>query len=230
MKRLLSIIMIFCLLCVTNNIVFANENTEVNISGVSMTLVQFKNAFGVAPDKRTSTYSLTKKTDNLGIRIRNVFIKNEDISLIMELTKNETVVKLPLSGKLRASYKTENGINSIIVDVAGFINGYEILLFEIFNDDCYNNLLTNKELEGKSHIKIYLKDSENIYLFEANLPNAFLNLKANDYEKAEKHNDVLWASSLVEHEVKEVPTSDAIMEDLVLIFKKIGLWILGAHG
>lgn len=214
MKRILSIIMAFCLICATNNFVFAKENTEVSISGVSMTPVQFKNAFGVKPDRQTLSYSLTRKAGNLDIRIMNVVIKDEDISFIMELTKNETVVKLPLSGKLRASYKTENGINSIVIDVDSIINGYEILLFEIFNDDCYNNLLVNKELEEKPHIKVYLKDSENIYLFESALPNTFLNLKANDYEKAEKYNDALWASSLVEHEVQEVPTNDAIMESL----------------
>ena len=110
----------------------------------------------------------------------------------------------------------DRGINSVIVEVNDDINGYEILLFEIFNDNDNNNLLLNQELEGKPHIKVYLKNGNDIYLFESAMPEAFANLNASDYGEAKKFNDALWAAPLVDHEVEEIPTDDAVLEELGL--------------
>ena len=126
-------------------------------------------------------------------------------------------INLPIEGHLRSSYKQDRGINSIIIEIPKSINGYKILLFEICNDNVESNMLIEENLSKQKHIKIYFQDSDSqIYLFEEEMPYIFNNLKAEDYSKANKIYDALWASELVNHEIKNLETNEEILSELGL--------------
>lgn len=192
-----------------SNVMAAKTSDEIVVTGVAMSKESFKTNFGVSPDHRPYSRSAFEASD---MNITDIVINGEDVGLNMELIGNDGTIILPLNGKLKAGYKTQNDINSAIIEVTGTTNGYEILLFEIFNDTEENNLLVNGDLEGMSHIKVYIKDEEDkIYLFEAPMPDAFKNIVAENYSKASKEKDALWASSLVDHVTRDLETDSEFL-------------------
>lgn len=176
----------------------------VSLSGVSISATDFAKVFSGDPAERTVQLSDCSTPCKLGVK--DVSIAEEEISLEITVQKGGQSHSLPITGKLSSSFKLEDGINSIIVEVNAEVKSYEVLLFEIFNDTEEDILLLesgNGEdgLQGVPHIKIYLQDDQDqVYLFEGALPECFSDLNASDYPKANSRKDsLLWAMDLVTH-------------------------------
>ncbi len=226
MKRLISTMLSVCLACSmgTSALAANNDSAEVYVSGISMTAEEFKNVFGVAPEKQVSFQSVTDKNSGTEMSLNNIMVNGDLVNLNLQLLKNGEVIDIPITGKLGAGYKNEHNINSVIVQVDNSDSAYDVLLFEIFNDDEENNLLVDNTLEGQPHLKVYIQDEyDNIYLFESDVPESLSNLNANDYPKADKYSDILWATDLVEHDIQIVPTDTEILESLGMLPQTKGL-------
>lgn len=233
MKRLLlSILLAFGLMFTMSNGVSAettnNLKTEIQTNGISMSASEFSNMFSGEPSSRMSaTYA--KSISDTNISISNIVISGEDVSFIAALSIDNKTINLPVNGRLSSSYKAQHGINSTIIDIPDSIEGYNFLLFEIYNDTKENNLLVStqsdeKDLSTSPHLKIYLQDKDNtLYLFETAMPSAFSTLNASNYQKANKYRDSLWASRLVKHETLELSTDSTILAELGLDVKPLGL-------
>lgn len=151
MKRLISIMLSVCLACSmgTSALAANNDSAEVYVSGISMTAEEFKNVFGVAPEKQVSFQSVTDKNSGTEMSLNNIMVNGDLVNLNLQLLKNGEVIDIPITGKLGAGYKNEHNINSVIVQVDNSDSAYDVLLFEIFNDDEENNLLVDNTLEGQ---------------------------------------------------------------------------------
>lgn len=158
---------------------------ESTADGIIVSVGDFKENFGIAPSKQKRNI---KNLEKVECEIRNIQIDKELLGLEVELKNvDDENEYISMFGNLRASYKAQNGINSTIVEVFENTNGYEVLLFEIFNDTTDNNLLVNKTLGGQEHVKIYLKENNgNIYLLELKMIDDLAGISAEDYPEASK--------------------------------------------
>ena len=185
-----------------------------------MSASEFTNTFSGDPNTRVSTCSISS-VDNPEIALSNITIGATTVSLNAILnTSGETTV-LPISGTLAAGYKTNQDINSIIIEVADQIKGYTVLLFEIYNDTAEDmDLLTTspmvQTLGNTPHIRLYLQGpDDDVFLFEFEMPVCFAALNSSDYPAADAYKDVYWAWDLVVHETASIPT-DAQMSNMLI--------------
>ncbi len=190
------------------------RETEITTTGITISTLEFQQYFSDLPSKRPSMKSMQKQ--NTEIVISDIIIIKDKINFNMLLTGDEISIKVPVEGKLTSGYKTQNGMNSIIIEVAEPILGYEFLLFEVYNDvNGRNMLVVDESVAKKPHIKIYLKDQNDcMYLFEQAMPSIFAGLNANSYQEANKYKDALWAINFVKHNVKKVPVDNSILQQL----------------
>ena len=230
-KKLLSLLLSVVLMGSVGVNAFAAEDEasvsyedEIEISGVHMSADDFKVNFSGDPSERKSTSVRTKSSSSnmaSDINIADIEISGQDIELTAELYLNGTSVILPIEGQLCAGFKAKHGVNSTIIVVPEPVNGYEILLFELYNDTEEGNLLlssmTNENVSSCSHMKLYMQDEDGtVYLFETDMPDCFRELEADDYPAAPKEKDALWALKLADVEIKELETNDEILNELGL--------------
>ncbi len=232
MKRLISLLITLSLIITMSSTVFAEnydtKKTDFLTNGVSMSAADFRDTYSGAPSSRMAV-STAKSVTDTSISLSDIIINNEEISFNAALTINNNTTNLPVKGRLSSSYKFQRGINSIIIDIPDSVNGYNFLLFEIYNDSKQDNLLVTNQKDKESlstspHLKIYIQDKDrNLYLFETKMPDVFSSLDASKYQKANKLHDALWASNLVTHETQELSTDSSIMQNLGLGIKPMGL-------
>lgn len=231
MKRLLSILFILSLIVTMNNKTFAKvySSDTIQADGIVMSTTDFKNTFSGEPSSRIPI-SKARSVSNASISLSNIVINNDTIDFTAVLTVNNTTTTLPVKGKLSSGHKVQQGINSIIIDVSNTVNGYNFLLFEICNDSDKNDLLVANQKNTTTfstndpYIKIYMQDqNNNIYLFETKMPDVFSNLNANQFPKADKFKDSLWAVHLAKGETKELVTDNTILQNFGLNTQTKGL-------
>lgn len=227
MKAIIGVIISLCILITTGTSAFAvngSEGVEIQTSGVTMSAEDFKNVFSGNPNDRIDIAN-ARSIAISSISIKNISIQDDEIKCIVNLIVGNKEEKIPVEGKLRSSYKSDKGKNSIIIEVDSMINGYNFLLFELYNDYGDNNLLVSTEKTlGNPHVKVYMQDEfENIYLFETTMPEEFSTLDATKYPRANKEKDAFWAINLVEGEEKELLTNNDILEELGVDIKAKGL-------
>ena len=231
MKRLLSILFILGLIITMNSKTFAEvySSDTIQADGIVMSTTDFKNTFSGEPSSRIPI-SKARSVSNASISLSNIVINNDTIDFTAVLTVNNTTTTLPVKGKLSSGHKVQQGINSIIIDVSNTVNGYNFLLFEICNDSDKNDLLvanrknTTTFSTNDPYIKIYMQDqNNNIYLFETKMPDVFSNLNANQFPKADKFKDSLWAVHLAKGETKELATDNTILQNFGLNTQTKGL-------
>ena len=217
MKKITSII-----LCTVMILTMTCINTPVNASQANVTLADF-NMFGISlsADSFKETFSGNPHTRDVTVReslpfsanlsLENISINQRNIRVDAQLNTTGGTVSIPIRGLLSAGFRTQTGINSIIVEVQNTTQEYEILLFEIFNDTAEDSLLiVNKEEYATTpHIKIYIQDiDDNVYLLESDMPECFGFLDASQYPLADKNNDALWwARNLVNHQNDNLATN-----------------------
>ena len=177
--------------------------------GVSMTKDVFSDYFSGLPQSRTGK-SLAGNSVLTKMNILNIEVQNDGLSMSICLQKDSGVENINLTGKLRRSYKAENGENSIIFE-AEDTKEYTVLLCEIYNDSKAGKLLLESTkqygFEGKPHLKMYIADRANkLFLYEGILPDIFKTLNAQNYPLANCYKDIYWAWNYVKHELKRIPT------------------------
>lgn len=219
MKKFVLLMVFILLVACSASAVYAvglpDDPTEYAMDGISVSSDNFSNVFSGNPNTRAVIREDTLSDSEL--LLTNIVMDEESVSVTASVIINDTIVELPINGILGASYKTQSGINSAIVQVYGAVNGYEVLLFEIFNDTADDNLLleyagVGSGHNGTPHIKLYLKDSSGtIYIFESELPDAFIGINASVYTRAAKEKDALWAYPYVLHNPKEMNTTSQII-------------------
>lgn len=220
----IAIIMLLQSALVANAEVFSNEiifeKELIKTSGITMSTSDFSNAFTGEVSNRQH-YSLARTMNKSEISISNVAIKGNDISFDASLSLDTNNVDLSVNGKMYAGNKSQSGTNSIIVDIPDIIDGYEFLLFDIHNDNSGGSLILS-EIDGKNlsntpHVKIYLRDSQDmVYLFETELPKAFLTLKADSFPLINGGKDINWALDFVKVNCEILPPTAENLEKLGL--------------
>lgn len=214
MKKIISLILCVVILALLGTPTMATVQTgssSISLPGVSVSTSDFGIVFSGPPGAKA--VQADNYTEECNLDIRKISISDDQISLVAIVKGENQRISLPITGKLSSSYKLEHGINSVIVEVNSKILGYEVLLFEIFNDTQEDILLlesidNGKYLQGVPHIKIYLQnDDGQVYIFERSLPACLSDLKASNYSRADSEKDaLLWAKDLVIH-------NTAIIED-----------------
>lgn len=219
-KRVLLVLLVLCLLLslpATAYAVNASTSTSIDGSGITMSPTEFRNAFSTSKNTRTTSAALAASSAT-PISVSNILLTSSEVSAIVTLSTGAGLVTLPVAGAIRSSYKVEFGINSAIVEAATSVRGYDILLFEIYNDNTEDTkLLYATELVSKPHLKLYIQDTTGkLYLFESALPSTFANIEASQYARASKSKDLLWPIHLVNSTSSEVPTDCAMLQKLGL--------------
>ena len=219
-KHYKKIAALVCLVFMLGNLkIFAladSVDTGLDAKGISLSKDTFAMKYSGNPENRIQTYGELEDTISSAIALKNINVSKEEVESDIILKSANKTVMFHIKGQLQASYKTQNAVNSAILNISDSA-GYRVLLFEIFNDTQKDNLLINQELNGIPHVKIYLEDSsEQLYMFEMKLPEEFINIQATRYPEAEIEKDSLWAKDLVQWETEEIETTDEILEEMGL--------------
>jgi len=167
----------------------------------------------------TNELSETFRIDNNGsgtFELGNyqIFVSTRGNDRIREIRLESDGTKvLPVRGTIYNGNR--NG--AIVVYVPDFINGYEVLLIEInMTPETHNLLLPESHQEGlygRAHVKVYLMNMDGqIYLFENEIPEAFLTLHENDFEELNNHSDLSWARDFIEGEYREYSEDEVTLE------------------
>ena len=218
LKALLVICLVLSFVCQIKPSAAVSYDDSFNVSGYTMSEDYFKAAYGSNPADRKEILATrdgeTKASAN--VRISNIEVKDNVISLSLNMgTGGKNIM---IGGEMYASARTQYGVNNIVVHAKCSDVDYDILLFEIWNDtDTDRQILYNTALNGTPHMKLYLQEaSGKIHIFELNLPQELRGLNASSYTKADSSIDLLWPLKVVDATVTEIPTSNAILEELNL--------------
>lgn len=199
----------------------STNNNSIYIDGMKLSGHDFRSVFSGEPETR-KRLSTSRTVQDLTVRMNNVIVQEDKIRFNIAFPVNGEMVELTIAGNLCAGFKAQHGFNSIIVNVPEPVGGYEILLFEIFNDTTDNEQIINSLTGGikdtqSSFVKLYIQDVEdNVYLFETAMPECFANMLAENYPNAPKNKDMLWATNLVEHKLSQIPADEKTMKELGL--------------
>lgn len=227
-RILVAMLLFFSLIITPVSPVTATDNDSFNVSGYTMSESYFKAAYGSDPAQRDE--NLTRlggetKTSRR-VRISDVDVQSGIISLAINMGTTEK--NILITGRLCASAKTQNGVNCIVVEAKCSSSAYDVLFFEIWNDDDIDHqLLYAKAIANEPHVKIYLQNiSGDISIFEFSLPTALSNLNATDYDKAHKYIDLLWGLKVMDAKVSEVDATEENIRMLGLtsITREAGAW------
>lgn len=183
--------------------------------GLALPIEEFNSLYG----KPTSNLEeITSIDENATIKIQNIQINDNQISLSAIVNYNNQNKTLEATGELYNSYKQEDSINSIVGDLKDTSGNFEIKLFDIYNDTAKDKMIVNYSLENLPHLKVYLSDhQENIILFETSLPEDLEQISVNNNDKIDTEKDFFWFNDVIApYEQKELPTNDGIKSTLGL--------------
>ena len=223
MKKIISVF-VCAIILLTSSVVpptsahsIASSSEEVNTTGISMTPETFKSTFSGTPNMRNCTVT-SAVTQSTHLTLSDISITKRTLTLNANLTTNNTSTSFPITGNLSAGFRSQAGINSIIVEVYEPQKDYNILLFEIYNDSTQDSLLiTNTDtLSTSPHVKLYIQDSsDTMFLFEFLMPDVFQSLTATNYPTANKNYDALWwAHDFVAHQNTSLTTTPELLTKL----------------
>ncbi|RJE87715.1 hypothetical protein D3P07_15530 [Paenibacillus sp. 1011MAR3C5] len=200
--RMLSVLVAFSMLF-TFNIVSAadfqsDSKSSITLNGINLSVDDFNKTLTGPPSNRTSLSS-ARSLNDVSMKLSNVSIIKNEISFEATVLNNGKETGMNAGGTLHAGYKSQRGANSVVGDIKDTTKNFEILLFEIFNDDQKDNLLVASTSEAKAavtsgaNLKIYLLDSnKELYIFEDTLPKVFSHLDAGDFTKGDSRKDMYW--------------------------------------
>ena len=219
LKALLAICLVLSLACQIQPSTAVVYNDSFNVSGYTMSEDYYKAAYGsnLADRKEILATRGSETKTSADVRISNVEVKDKAIYLSLNMgTGGKNIM---IGGKLYKSAMTQHGVNSIVVDAKCTDTSYDILLFEIWNDSTTDHqIMYNTAVKNVPHVKLYLQNTNgDISAFEFPLPASLSYLEASDYEKADSAIDLLWPMKVVDVTITEVPTNDAILEELGLL-------------
>lgn len=178
MKRALSFVLLMALLVpmVATETFAIGPSTAPN--NASMTIAEFTNAYVGDTAAPASTSSTNENDSNSGdapdIAYSGISYNTSTrvISFDAEITANGEVTAMSAEGTLYNSYKKDHGINSIVGDLQDTTGQYEILRFEIYNDNDLSKLyaVNTPETATTPVLLLYLLADNELYLFETAIP------------------------------------------------------------
>ncbi len=217
MKKMFAFILCICLAFSMLSTAYASTVPAMtgvdNVTGIVMSADEFSTTYTSKPNGRSAKAAIASCPTS-SITLSNLTVNSNDLSTTVVLSTNTGTVKLPIVGKLYASYKWNQGINSVIVDVESVINGYNVLLFELYNDFAEDSkLLYASQLANTPHIKLYIQDeNETLYLYEMEMPSSLFSIDASNFLKADSAKDLFWPLHLVNGITTEIPTNDSTLQ------------------
>lgn len=207
MTKILYRLLIFILLILKFTQASVDSERTYELNGVTMEAEDFKNAYGRKPEERTPPTTI----QDAKLILEHIKIEEEKASFSVKICDEGRQIELSVEGELAAGYRTQRDMNSLIVKIPETVEGYKFLLVEAFLDSGkgQDNLFVGDNLElytDKPHMRIYiLHDSEQVYLFEGDVPKEFAGLEAVNYPPA--IDDMHWAAlgNLIEVYEGEIP-------------------------
>lgn len=184
------------------------------IEGIVMPVDEFRDAYTGDPMTRVPAQSI----QNAALILENIVVREDNVRFTGIIETAERKTEIPVSGKLASGYKTEAGINSLIVEVEDSGEEFKFLLFEVYDDNGDDNLLTGEnsvKYQNQPHAKIYLRDSDAmIYLFEGQIPAALSGYQAQSFQSADAMKDMHWAASVGKTEYQELEVTPELLDKL----------------
>ncbi|MGF9697868.1 MULTISPECIES: hypothetical protein [Paenibacillus] len=213
MRKVTSILLSFSLFLMLSIPVYAESSNDSALTkhfGTYMPIKQFDEVYG---NKNSVSHVNDLKSSGASLSLGDIIIDQDNISFNAKIEYNNSTKLLNAEGNLRSSYKQEEGINSVIGEMVDQSNDFDILLFEIYNDNHLTKNLVNKDLETQPHVKLYLTDREsNILLFEFKIPESLLNIETNNLTPSDAQHDLFWFVSVVSPtEQKEIPVDETML-------------------
>lgn len=220
MKRIFSLIISFSLLFSVGGQAVAAESSTASGSGLKLDISSFvRNYTGdenrVAPMERALSLNQTQTID---YSMFSYDVESRVLSFDAIIHDEETEYPITVTGVLYNSWKQEYGINSMVGDMTTNDDSFEVLLFEIYNDDdasFVNETFLSGSKQGEI-LKFYLKKGEILYLFETPIPDAVVNISILDIPEnrcTEGRVDGFWFQDIVTPQmgvVKEVDSGISI--------------------
>lgn len=196
--------------------IFATSGTGIlkdgGENGYAMSLNQFNNTYGAPTKTRVAKQTLNNRV-SAKINFNSINLQGNTLEIDATINNRQLIA----SGDLYLSEKE----NTIVAQLNDHNGTYDILLFEIYNNNSPDiKALTSTKTK---HLKMYLADDKDIYIFEIPLPSDFSNINTNDMEKASALYDTLWFTKIIQpYEHKKIPV-DEKMIDFMGVNKEIGI-------
>ena len=163
---------------------------DIVVTGERMSLEDYKDLYGGPFEERKSREELLTY-QSADLEINAITIINDTIEFDYQLGDYEA----SMDGILYNSSRDMGSVVAVFEDSDPF----EVLFFEISTGTELYNLMYNRDLNGKPHLKIYLRSSQDeMYLFETALPDSLLSLSLNKEEHCDIYDDYLWYVYIVD--------------------------------
>lgn len=195
MKKITSIILSICLFitmtCYSSLSVSAQDIQieDITIAGEKMSISDYKVVYGKPVNERTPKEQISSY-QNKNLIIHSIDIVADQIEVDYQIDGYREAI----NGVL---YNSQRNMNNIVA-VFECTGEYDVLFFEITKGTEQINLLYNISLNNNPHMKIYIRDDENILLFESELPLDLSLVSVDSNEYCDVYNDYLWYVNIVD--------------------------------
>lgn len=178
----------------------------------SMSIAEFTNTYVGDTISTESSSSVDAKDVGTAPNIiyRNISYDDitHEISFDVEIGENDRVTELHAEGPLYNSYKKEHGINSIVGDLMDTTDQYDILRFEIYNDNDLSRLyaINTPKTAATPTLLMYLLADGKLYFFETAIPDEMKAItlpNTADCQTTEGAIDGFWFENIVDPIVNE---------------------------
>lgn len=204
-KKMISIMLVFAMcmpLCIP---AFATGRDE-GPKSTSMMIEEFDARYvGDNPLTARVAFSMdTNDTSSPSIDYNNIAYdpSNREISFNATINKDGELTSFAAEGILYSSYKADYGINSVVGDLRDTTEQYEILRFEIYNDNDLSMLyaINTPKTATTPTLVLYLRAGDELYLFETAIPSEMSTItlpNTPDCKTTEGALDGFWFESIV---------------------------------
>lgn len=186
---------------------FVAADDPILSNSTSMTIEEFTNRYVGTPSVAEADNAISSVNTAITPRIKysNIFYDpvTRKITFDATLSEGNEVSEFNAEGILYSSYKADHGINSIVGDLEDTTGQYEILRFEIYNDNdlSYLYAINTPETAATPTLLMYLLKGDELYLFETSIPSTMSNIvvpNTPDCKTTEGAIDGFWFENMIE--------------------------------
>lgn len=190
MKKIFTIVISFVMLCMSfpYGSVSAVDIAEQSLNG--MTIEQFVDNYVAESVAEYNKRSKPRISSEYEVKFRDIEYNssNRTISFVVSVSDGTITKDVPLAGVLYSGRKQIHGINSIVGRLKDLTGTFEVLHFEIYNDNdtsYLDGVINSNYIDGKM-VKLYLRCGNKLYLCESEIPREFIdiNIPYSDTTKA----------------------------------------------
>lgn len=209
MKKIVSLMLIFCMLMCSSGIISAAKS-NVSIQGYKINAADVQEVF--------SSWELTDSVQSVSLDIDDCDIAEDNIVISGTVNDQNQKTTVLFEGKMFISGYKQNKkkVESYVGALSENNSKYEVLYFEIKNSTKEDDVLFSEKLKTKKCFILYLRDKEgNVFAFQEKLNK--LGINASDLkctEVAEGVNDKYWFVKALEPEKSEIPFEPSMFPEL----------------